>query len=35
LHNPYLFCIMNMKSHVKGMEYFYVDGRHIFALLPM
>ena len=29
LHSPYYFC--NMKSHVKAMEYFCVDGRHIFA----
>ena len=33
LHSPYYFC--NMKSHVKAMEYFCVDERHIFAELPV
>ena len=28
-HSPYSFC--NMKSHIKVMEYFCVDGRHVFA----
>ena len=28
-HNPYSFC--NMKSHVKMIEYFCVDERHIFC----
>ena len=28
-HSPYSFC--NMKSHVKEMEHFCMDGRHVFA----
>ena len=32
-HSPYSFC--NMKSHVKEMEHFHMDGRHVFASLPM